>query len=138
MALFGNHILVGIRNKNGDPDKGGIAIFKIYRSKKVQNSKPFLLGTDVKTIIVGEFNHGGFESDLKKKAIVVATGNSGLYEATLKNDIAKDDVAFSTTPINVDRDGRSVDIRSVDNLFQRDSSQLWFSSDNKLYFVDVR
>ncbi len=136
MAIFGDNILVGLRAKKDDPDTGGIVIFSIYQQSKSQSDKPFLLGTDIRKIIVGEFAHGSRESGLKKRLIILATDN-GLFQATLKGDFGIKP-KFSTSPVNVDRQGKLVELKEINHIFQQNPYSLWFSSNNTLYFLEVK
>lgn len=137
MVLFNDYILIGLRAKKNDPNSGGVVAISIYEADKTDARKPFLLGTDVKKIIVGDFNQDGPQSVSKKKLITIATSN-GIYAANFKSNFVNREISLTTTPINKDRQGALVNLKEIDHLFQQSSGTLWFSSNNELYFVDVR
>lgn len=137
MTIVGNHILVGLRAKDSVPQSGGLVVFDIYQANKAMNGKPFLLGTDVRKIIVGEFAHGNAESNRKKNAIIMATG-AGLYEVKLAIERATASVSVEATLLDKDREGNTVELKEVDHLIQRNQSFMYFSSNNKLYFLEVK
>ena len=134
MAIFNGYILVGLRKTNNDANTGGIVAFSIDNQGSVINNKPFLLGVDVRKILVHDFNYGA-SKDAKKRSTILMASDEGLFALSF------DTMNFSSIDkkiIDQDIAHNKISYQGVDHLVAGDSSKVIFTSNNKVYNVFVQ